>query len=105
GAAVEALGMTIFPRDLKSESLTAVCVPEGVDGKAIPLKMQDAHGVTIAGGQDVLSGRIFRIGHLGYVDSSDVLAAVGALESTLADLGYTLDRGRGLAAAQEVFNE
>ena len=105
GAAVEALGLAIFPRDLRSEAVTAVCVPEGVDGKAIPLRMQDAHGVTIAGGQDALSGRIFRIGHLGYVDSSDVLAAVGALESTLADLGYSLERGRGLAAAQEVFDK
>ena len=104
GAAVEAMGLAIFPRDLKSESLTAVCVPEGIDGKAIPLQMQDAHGVTIAGGQDVLSGRIFRIGHLGYVDSSDVLTTIGALESTLADLGFSLEKGRGLAAAQEVFD-
>ena len=105
GAAVETLGLTLFPRDLRSESLTAVCTPEGVDGKAIPRKMQDAHGVTIAGGQDSLSGRIFRIGHLGYVDSSDVLVAVGALESTLADLGFSLEKGRGLGAAQEVFGE
>lgn len=105
GAAVEAMGLRIFPKDLRSEALTAVCAPEGVDGKAIPRIMQDAHGVTIAGGQDALSGRIFRIGHLGYVDSSDVLTAVGALESTLAELGFPVERGRGLAAAQEVFDE
>ncbi len=104
-AAVEAMGLTIFPRDSRSEALTTVCVPDGVDGKAIPRRMQGVHGVTIAGGQDGLSGRIFRIGHLGYVDSSDVLVTVGALESTLAELGLVLEKGRGLAAAQEVFSE
>lgn len=101
GAAVRALGLEIFPRDLRSEALTAVRVPEGVDGREIPRRMEDAHGVTIAGGQGGLGGRIFRIGHLGHVDSADVLATVGALESTLAGLGYALEKGRGLAAAQE----
>ncbi|MBI1725178.1 MAG: alanine--glyoxylate aminotransferase family protein [Candidatus Tectomicrobia bacterium] len=100
-AAVEALGLEIFPRDLRSESVTAVRVPEGVNGKAIPDRMQDTYGVTIAGGQGELAGKIFRIGHLGYVDESDVLTAVGALENVLADLGRRVDRGAGVAAAQE----
>lgn len=102
-AAVEALGLEIFPRDQRSECVTAVRVPEGVNGKAIPDRMQDAYGVTIAGGQGELAGKIFRIGHLGYVDESDVLTAVGALESVLADLGRRVERGAGVAAAQRVF--
>ena len=105
GAAVEAMGLEIFPRDARSEALTAVRAPEGIDGKAIPRRMEDAHGVTIAGGQGALSGEIFRIGHLGYVDSADVLATVGALESTLAELGFLVEKGSGLAAAREVFDE
>ncbi len=105
GAAVEAMGLEIFPRDERSEALTAVRVPEGIDGRAIPLLMEDAHGVTIAGGQGALSGRIFRIGHLGYVDSADVLATVAALEATLEELGFAVEKGRGLAAAQEAFGE
>jgi aspartate aminotransferase-like enzyme len=63
--------------------------------------------VTIAGGQSGrsgnVSGKIFRIGHMGYVDESDMLVAVGGVETTLADLGYSLEKGAGLAAAQEVF--
>ncbi len=101
GAAVEALGLEIFPRNERSEALTAVRAPDGVDGAAIPVHMQNTRGVTIAGGQGDLSGRIFRIGHLGYVDASDVLATVGALESTLSSLGFPLEKGCGLAAAQE----
>ncbi|MDA0999861.1 MAG: alanine--glyoxylate aminotransferase family protein [bacterium] len=104
-AAVEAMGLEIFPRDLRSEAVTAVRVPEGVDGKAIPRTMQSGHGVTIAGGQGGLSGKIFRIGHLGYVDESDILVAVGALEETLAELGYHLKKGSGLTAAQEIFSK
>ncbi len=103
-AAMRAMGLSIFPRDLRSEALTVVCVPEGMDGKAIPRLMEDVHGMTIAGGQDGLSGRIFRIGHLGYVDSADVIAAVGALEATLAELGHEFVKGSGLAAAREAFD-
>ena len=101
-AAAGALGLDIFPQDLRSESVTAVRVPEGVNGKAIPDRMQDAYGVTIAGGQGELAGKIFRIGHLGYVDESDVLAAVGALENVLTDLGRRVERGAGVAAAQKM---
>ncbi len=100
-AAMEALGLEIFPRDLRSEAVTAVRVPEGVDGAAIPRTMQEGHGVTIAGGQGGLRGKIFRIGHLGYVDGSDILTAVGALEGTLSSVGHRLESGAGLAAAQE----
>ncbi len=104
-AAMGALGLEIFPADLMSEAVTAVRVPEGIDGKAIPRKMQNEQGVTIAGGQSGLSGKIFRIGHLGYVDESDMLVAVGGVEATLADLGYSLEKGAGLTAAQEVFGK
>ena len=72
---------------------------------AIPKRMQSECGVTIAGGQGHLKGKIFRIGHLGYVDASDILVAVGALEATLAGLGYGVEKGAGLAAAQEVFSK
>ncbi|MEE9240292.1 MAG: alanine--glyoxylate aminotransferase family protein, partial [bacterium] len=104
-AAMGALGLEIFPKDLMSEAVTVVCVPEGIDGKAIPRMMQENQGVTIAGGQSGLSGEIFRIGHLGYVDESDILVAVGGVEATLACLGYSLGKGAGLAAAQEVFGK
>lgn len=102
-AAFSALGLEIFPKDLLSESVSAVSVPEGVDGKAVPRLMQSEQGITIAGGQGHLTGKIFRIGHMGYVDESDVLTAIGGLEVVLAGLGHELTKGAGLAAAQEEF--
>ena len=104
-AAFLALGLEIFPKDLLSESVSAVSVPEGIDGKAVPNLMQGEQGITIAGGQGHLSGKIFRIGHMGYVDESDVLTAIGGLEMVLAGLGHRLTKGAGLAAAQEVFSK
>ena len=102
-AAFSALGLEIFPRDLLSESVSAVSVPDGIDGKAIPRLMQGAQGITIAGGQGHLTGKIFRIGHMGYVDESDIFAAIGGLEAVLAGLGHGLTKGAGLVAAQEEF--
>ena len=102
-AAFSALGLEIFPRDLLSESVSAVSVPDGIDGKAIPRLMQGEQGITIAGGQGHLTGKIFRIGHMGYVDESDVFAAIGGLEAVLAGLGHGLTKGAGLVAAQEEF--
>jgi aspartate aminotransferase-like enzyme len=102
-AAFSALGLEIFPKDLLSESVSAVSVPDGIDGKAIPRLMQGAQGITIAGGQGHLTGKIFRIGHMGYVDESDIFAAIGGLEAVLAGLGHGLTKGAGLVAAQEEF--
>ncbi len=104
-AALRALGLDIFPRDLLSESVSAVSVPDGIDGKAIPRLMQDEQGITIAGGQAHLGGEIFRIGHMGYVDESDMLAAIGGLERVLSSLGHKLKKGAGLTAAQEEFGK
>jgi len=101
--AIQALGLEIFPKDLLSEAVTVISVPKGIDGNAIPKIMQRKQGVTIAGGQSKLSGKIFRIGHLGYVDESDILIAINGIENTLSFLGYPLEKGMALAAAQEVF--
>ena len=98
--AIQSMGLDIFTKDLIAECLTAVEVPEGINGKDIPNKMQSDCGVTIAGGQGDLSDKIFRIGHLGYVDGDDVLIAVSALEKTLFSLGFKFDKSAGIAAAQ-----
>tara|TARA_B100000686_G_scaffold34131_1_gene35712 strand:- start:10832 stop:11971 length:1140 start_codon:yes stop_codon:yes gene_type:complete len=98
--AIESMGLNIFTKDLIAECLTAVEVPQGINGKDIPKKMQSDCGVTIAGGQGELSDKIFRIGHLGYVDGDDVLVAVSALEKTLLELGCKFKKSVGIAAAQ-----
>jgi aspartate aminotransferase-like enzyme len=99
--AIKALGLELLAPDSPSYACTAVCVPEGLDGKALVKRLRDDYGITVAGGQAKLAGRIFRIGHLGYVDGFDMLTAIGAVEMVLADMGYPVKAGEGLRAASE----
>ena len=102
----EALGLELFaPADGRGSAVTPVWVPEGIDGKAVVKTMKERYGVTIAGGQDHLVGKILRIGHLGYFGEFDIITTLAALEMTLAGLGYEFERGAGISAAETVFLE
>jgi aspartate aminotransferase-like enzyme len=104
--AVKALGLELFPpEDEGANVVTAVNVPDGVDGAAVPKLMRDRYGVTIAGGQGHLKGRIIRVAHCGYYGAFDILCTVAALEMTLRELGADVRLGTGVAAAQQVFLE
>ena len=65
--------------------------------------MRDRYGVTVAGGQGHLKGRIVRIAHCGYYGAFDIVIALTALEMALRDLGHDAEPGAGVAAAQRVF--
>ncbi|MFZ9862718.1 MAG: pyridoxal-phosphate-dependent aminotransferase family protein [Gemmataceae bacterium] len=84
------------------DGLTVIHVPEGVDGVEILGKLEKKYGVRVAGGQDVLKGKILRIAHMGYMDMFDVLTALSALEMALVEMGHKLEPGAGVAAAQKV---
>ncbi len=101
---VRALGMELFSKR-PGNVVTAVRVPEGVDGKKLTKIMRDKYGVTIAGGQAHLKGKIIRISHLGYLSPFDTITAFSALELTLKDLGYEFELGASLKAIQEYFHE
>ena len=85
--------------------VTAIKVPEGVEGARVPKLMRDRYGITIAGGQGRLKGKIVRIAHCGYFGPFDVLIAIAGLEMTLRELGHEVDLGTGVGAAQGVFLE
>ncbi|QGG48541.1 pyridoxal-phosphate-dependent aminotransferase family protein [Heliorestis convoluta] len=102
-AAVKALGLKPLAEDaIASAAVTAVWAPEGIEAKAINKKMREEYNVVLAGGQKQLENRIFRIGHLGYVQHLDILATIGALEMCLQELGYPVELGQGTKAVQEV---
>jgi len=101
-AAVGALGLKLFPKESPSNALTAIEAPPGVDGQAIYKNLREKYGITGAGGQDKLKGKIFRIAHLGYADTFDVIAAVAGIEMVLKGLGHPVKLGTGVAAAQEI---
>jgi len=99
-----ALGLKVFAKS-PSPAVTAIVAPEGIDGQAIYKTLWKKYGVTGAGGQDQLKGKIFRIATLGYADKYDVITAMSALEFTLRDLGYKFQMGTGVAKALEVLTE
>ena len=96
-----ALGCPLFAES-PSPSVTAVSVPAGIDGSAFVKALRQKYGITIAGGQDHLKGRIFRVAHLGYFGEFDILTAITGIEMTLADLGHPIEAGAGVRAAEPV---
>lgn len=101
-AAVRALKLKLFA-EVPSNAVTAVTGPSEVDGGAVVKTMEKSYGVKIAGGQDQLKGKIFRLGHIGYYDEGDILRMVGAFESALADHGLKIETGAGVRAALESY--
>ncbi len=101
---VKALGLELFaPDDPEANSVTAVRVPEGVDGGRIGKIARDKWGVWLAGGQGAVKGKIFRFGHCGYFGHSDIVVGLSTVEMVLAELGYDVPFGASLAAAERVF--
>jgi aspartate aminotransferase-like enzyme len=104
--AIKAMGLKLLSEKAPSNAVTAVCVPAEIEnGKLIPKTMRDEFGVTIAGGQDALEGKIFRLTHLGYIDRFDIITGISALELCLYKLGYQkFSLGAGVTAALNYFN-
>lgn len=100
----EAIGLKVFSKS-PSDSVTALCPPAGVTVKDLRNALDQRYGIESAGGQDQLKGKIFRLGHMGYVDEMDTLLAIGALEQCLYKLGHKFQLGAGVTAAQKVFAE
>jgi len=103
-AGIEAIGLERFgPDDENANTVTVARLPDEIDGAAVPKIMRDRYGVTIAGGQGHLKGKIARIAHVGYYGSFDIVVALTALEMALRDVGCEVEPGSGAAAAERVF--
>src|SRR5215210_1029091 len=105
-AAVAALELEQFgPDDENANVVTAITLPDSIDGGKVPKTMRDKYGVTIAGGQGKLKGKIARIAHCGYFGAFDIVTTIAAFEMTLSELGADVELGAGVGAAQRVFLE
>lgn len=100
--AIKALGLDIFTKESPSNALTAINAPAGLDGQEIYKNLREKYGLTTAGGQGQVKGKIFRIAHLGYVDTFDVITAIAGVEMVLKGMGYPVKLGRGVGVAQEI---
>lgn len=101
-AAMKAMGLQLYSKDNPSDVLTAVESP--VDGQKVVAELRKK-GIWIAGGQAQAKGKIFRIAHMGFIDTVDLLGTIGGLEEVLNQLGYKVEPGKGLKAAQEVLSK
>lgn len=102
-AAVKALGLTLFAPSAASDVVTAANVPAGIDGEKLVKTMRDTYGVTIAGGQDELKGKVIRVAHMGFIEEFDIIAGISCLEKVLKQMGHKFELGAGVKAAEEVF--
>ena len=100
-AGFKALGLPLLSVS-PSPSVTAARLPDGFDGGGLVKYMREKLGVTMAGGQDHLKGKIVRMGHLGYVGAFDIITGFAALEMGLSRFGQKVKFGTGVGAAQAV---
>jgi serine---pyruvate transaminase len=104
-AGAAAIGLDIFgDADERSTVVTAVELPDSIDGAKLPGALRKL-GITANGGQEQLKGRILRIAHCGYFGAFDILTSLSGLEMALSQLGFEVDHGAGVGAAQRVFVE
>ncbi|MCC5620368.1 alanine--glyoxylate aminotransferase family protein [Nostoc sp. CHAB 5715] len=105
-AAIQGLNLPLFAADSSASPAITAVAPQGIEPDKIRSLMKKRFDIALAGGQDHLSNKIFRIGHLGFVSDRDILSCIASLEVTLRELGYEdFTSGSGIAAAVKVFSQ
>ncbi len=100
-AGMKALGLELFS-DHPCEVVTSAKVPAGVDGGKIVKMLREEYGISIAGGQGQVKGKIIRFAHMGYIGKADLLVGFACLEMVMTRLGCKVEKGKAVAAAEEV---
>ena len=89
---IKALGLSLFADESHaSNTVTAVTIPDGVNAGTLIRTIRDEHNVELAGGQGSLTGKIFRVGHLGYVTKEDISQVLEAIRQSLPKVGFAGD--------------
>jgi aspartate aminotransferase-like enzyme len=100
-AACRAMGLKLFAdQKCASNGVTAIWGPEGLTPKQIRSLLLAKYGVVLAGGQGKITDTVFRIGHLGFVNETDIMTTIAALGAALHELGMKVDVGAALNAAR-----
>jgi aspartate aminotransferase-like enzyme len=100
-AGAKAMGLELFsPDEDRSAVVTAIASPQAAD---VVARLRDRFGMTIAGGQGPLKGKIFRLGHIGFFDVFDITTQLAAVELVLSELGADIERGVAVTAALEAY--
>ncbi|GHT37910.1 serine-pyruvate aminotransferase [Endomicrobiia bacterium] len=96
---MKALGLELFG-EVPCEVVTSASVSVEIGGKIVKI-LREKYGVSIAGGQGNLKGKIIRFAHMGYIGKADLLVGLACLEMVLSELGVKIEKGKAVAAAQE----
>lgn len=99
-AGMQAIGLELFA-EKPCDVVTSAKVPEEIGGKIVKI-LREKYGVSIAGGQAAVKGKIIRFAHMGYIGKADILVGFSCLEMVLKELGYKIELGKSVAAVQEV---
>ncbi len=99
--AMEEIGLKLLSES-PSNSATGVYAPAGINADDLRKELLKI-GFRVAGGQDHLKGKIFRIAHMGYFDFMDMVQVIAGIEMALDRIGYTVELGKGVRKAQEMF--
>ncbi|WP_339060273.1 alanine--glyoxylate aminotransferase family protein [Tepidibacillus marianensis] len=104
-AAVRASGLELLVEDDRDASCTVTAIKgnDQLDPEALRKVLRQDYKIIAAGGQQHLKGQIFRIGHMGYTHPMDILATIAGLELALKQVGYPVELGAGMKAAEEVW--
>lgn len=98
-AAFEAMGLELFvPQGYRSDTVTAIKVPQGADDSKMRKALKESHNVVIAGGQDEVKGKIFRLGHMGTVSFEELVGGIVAIEKVLKSQGVSIKAGAAIEA-------
>jgi alanine-glyoxylate transaminase/serine-glyoxylate transaminase/serine-pyruvate transaminase len=106
-AAVAAWGLrncAVAPK-WHSDTVTAILVPDGHNANDVIQAAYHNYGVSLGGGLGKVAGKVFRIGHLGWLNETMVLQALGGTEMALRDAGISFKAGSGVGAAVEYYTE
>ena len=103
--AVDAWGLKLCAKAPKwhSDTVSAILVPEGIDSGDVVKRAYQKYQTSLGGGLNKVMGKVFRIGHLGWLNEVMVLASLSAAEMALLDCGVRLAPGSGVGAAIQYF--
>ena len=104
-AGMKAMGLPLFGEESHGSPAITAVAPTNFDAEEFRKIIKDKFDILLAGGQDHLKGKVFRIGHLGFVSDRDVLTAVASIEATLQSLNLlTNTMGSGIAATSKILS-
>lgn len=102
-AAFKALAIPLLTTDEDAADTVTAVYPEDFDAELFRKTIKSEFGLTVAGGQEHLKGKIFRVGHMGYCSPADVLQTIAMIEIGLVKSGKQIEIGKGVAAAQKIY--